>query len=45
MSEFLYNLKVGQTFLVETQNPEALIKKKKEVQLHKTFKCKTNKHH
>lgn len=29
MSEFLYHLKVGETFLAETQNPEAIKKKKK----------------
>lgn len=29
MSEFLYHLKVGETFLAETQNPEAIKKKRK----------------
>lgn len=37
MSEFLYHLKVGKTFLAETQNPEA-IKKKRKIQLYRTFK-------
>lgn len=29
MSGFLYNLKAGKTFLAETQNPDAIKKKKK----------------
>lgn len=40
MSEFLYNLKVGQIFLLETWNPKVLLKKKKRNLLHKTFRCK-----
>lgn len=49
MSEFLYHLKVGETFLAETQNPEA-IKKKEKIQLYRTFKWqakqnKTKTHH
>lgn len=39
MSEFLYNLKVGQIFLLETWNPKVLLKKKRNP-LHKTFRCK-----
>lgn len=29
MSEFFYHLKVGKTFLAETQNPEAIKRKEK----------------
>lgn len=39
MSEFLYNLKVGQIFLLETWNTKVLLKKKRNP-LHKTFRCK-----
>lgn len=39
MSEFLYNLKVGQIFLLETWNPKVLLKKKGNP-LHKTFRGK-----
>lgn len=43
MSEFLYHLKVGETFLAETQNPEAIKKKKKKSNYIELLNGKQNK--